>query len=108
MYLFICFETPHRKQETRERHIHVTIRTLCWLVYVAKADATRLEELSGGANQLLAVSRKQLITVGALAVAMATPLLLGYTVRAHLSRIDPRLVSASCIPKMSTRGTSTS
>lgn len=108
MYLFICFETPSGKQETRESHIHVTIRTLCWLVYVPKADATRLEELSGGANQLLAVSRKQLITVGALAVAMATPLLLGYTVRAHLSRIDPRLVSASCIPKMSTRGTSTS
>lgn len=39
---------------------------------------------------------------------MATPLLLGYTVRAHLSRIDLRLVSASCIPKMSTRGISTS
>lgn len=51
------------KQETRVSHIHETIRTLCWLVYVPKADATRLGELSGDANQLLAVSRKQLITV---------------------------------------------
>lgn len=51
------------KQETRVSHIHETIRSLCWLVYVPKADATRLGELSGDANQLLAVSRKQLITV---------------------------------------------
>lgn len=64
MYLFSLNATklPLENKKPGESH-NETIRTLCWLVYVPKADATRLGEMGEDANQLLAVGRKQLITV---------------------------------------------